>query len=266
MELGATPNVLAEPALKFRSTGREAMRLRFFAIAVGAALMLLSPAAQAQPSPQWPSCTGVPGVDWDQQIRGCSTLIESGRETPPRLAKAYDSRGIAYAKKADYDRAIADFSAAIRLDPNNAGYYSNRGNAYNDKGDHARAIADLNEAIRLDPKFATAYNNRCWARFLMGRDLDQALADCTASLRLSPNQADTINTRGVIQLKLGAYDRAIADFSAAIAMNPKDAGSLYARGLAKLRSGDSAGGEADIAAAKAIKADIATEYAGYGVK
>src|SRR5579864_1153602 len=96
---------------------REAMRLGFFGIAVVAGFMLLSPAAQAQPSPQWLSCTGHPGVDWDQQIRSCSTLIESGRETPHRAAAAYDNRGIAHANKGDYDRAIADFNAAIRLDP-----------------------------------------------------------------------------------------------------------------------------------------------------
>ncbi len=109
----------------------------------------------------------------------------------------------------------------------------------------------MNEAIRLDPKFATAYNNRCWARFLMGRDLDQALADCTASLRLSPNQADTINTRGVVQLKLGAFDRAIADFSAAIAINPKDAGSRYARGRGRARRREPAAAAASAAAVAA---------------
>jgi tetratricopeptide (TPR) repeat protein len=230
--------------------------------------MLQPSGAHAQPSPLWQSCsTGSQGVELEQQIRSCSTLIESGLETPARRAKAYDYRGIAYANRHDYDRAIVDFSEAIRLDPKDAYAYSNRGNAYNDKGDHERAIPDLNEAIRLDPKFADAYNNRCWARFLMGLDLDQALADCTEALRLSPtNRADTLNTRGVIELKLGAFDRAIADFGEAIAMNPKDAGSLYARGLAKRRNGDAAGGEADIAAAKAIKADIVTEYASYGVK
>jgi hypothetical protein len=36
-------------------------------------------------------------------------------------------------------------------------------------------------------------------------------------------------------------------------------------GLAKLRKGDVAGSEADIAAAKAIRADIADEFARYGV-
>src|SRR5258707_9851565 len=56
-------------------------RLRPFWIAIVAGLVLLTPEAHAQPSPQWGSCTGKPDVDWDQQIRSCSTLIESGRET-----------------------------------------------------------------------------------------------------------------------------------------------------------------------------------------
>ena len=41
---------------------------------------------------------------------------------------------------------------------------------------------------------------------------------------------------------------------------------LYGRGLAKARKGDRNGGTADIAAAKAIKSDIADEFARYGLK
>ena len=124
----------------------------------------------------------------------------------------------------------------------------------------------MDQAIRIDPKFAAAYNTRCWVRAVIGRDLAQALADCNESLRLRPDDANVINSRGLVQFKLGAFDRAIADYGAAIARNAKSAGSFYGRGVAKLRSGDIAGGDADIAAAKAIRADIATVYAGYGVK
>ena len=38
--------------------------------------------------------------------------------------------------------------------------YINRGHAYINKGDYDRAIADYTEAIRLDPKYAIAYGNR----------------------------------------------------------------------------------------------------------
>ena len=36
------------------------------------------------------------------------------------LAKAYYSRGLAYDAKGDYDRAIADFTKAVKLKPNDA--------------------------------------------------------------------------------------------------------------------------------------------------
>jgi hypothetical protein len=42
--------------------------------------------------------------------------------------------------------------------------------------------------------------------------------------------------------------------------------SLYGRGVAKRRKGDVAGGNADIAAARAIKADVAAEFARYGLQ
>ena len=44
------------------------------------------------------------------------------------------------------------------------------------------------------------------------------------------------------------------------------AGSLYGRGIAKLKKGDATGGNADIAAAKAIRPEIADEFARYGVQ
>ena len=60
----------------------------------------------------------------------------------PKLAMAYNNRGIAYDEKGEYDKAIADCSEAIRLDPKTAAAYSNRGLAYADKGDSDKAIAD----------------------------------------------------------------------------------------------------------------------------
>ncbi len=64
---------------------------------------------------------------------------------------------------------------------------------------------------------------------------------------------------------MGLLDDAIRDYNAALKLDPKNAGSLYGRGLAKQKKGNTEAGNADIAAAKAIQADIAEEYARYGV-
>jgi hypothetical protein len=57
----------------------------------------------------------------------------------------------------------------------------------------------------------------------------------------------------------------MSDYSDALDINPKLPSSLYGRGMARLKKGDKRG-SADIAAAKAINADLAAEFARYGVK
>jgi tetratricopeptide (TPR) repeat protein len=49
------------------------------------------------------------------------------------------------------DRAIADYTEALRLDPKYTFAYYNRGDAYRYNGDLDRAIADYTEALRLVP-------------------------------------------------------------------------------------------------------------------
>jgi tetratricopeptide (TPR) repeat protein len=106
------------------------------------------------------SCTGQPGIDWDLQIEVCTAIIETPEQSPRNRAVAYKNRGNAWDAKGDYDRAIDDFSAAIRLDPNYGIAYSNRGRAWTVLLELDRAIADFNEAIRINPKHANAYFNR----------------------------------------------------------------------------------------------------------
>jgi hypothetical protein len=48
------------------------------------------------------------------------------------------------------------------------------------------------------------------------------------------------------------------------ALQPTLASALYGRGLAKLKKGENASGEADVSAAKAMKPNVAEEFARYG--
>jgi Tetratricopeptide repeat. len=107
--------------------------------------------ANAQLSPQWHGCTGNPGIDWDQQIKSCTALIESGADAKENVAIAFYNRALAYENKEDYERAIADYSEAIRLNPNDADAYFYRSLDRKRKGDNAGAETDMAAAKRINP-------------------------------------------------------------------------------------------------------------------
>jgi tetratricopeptide (TPR) repeat protein len=183
----------------------------------------------------------------------------------PNYASAYYSRGLVYTAMGDPGRAIPDFTRAIALNPKNANAYNFRGTAYRAQGDLDRAIADFTEAITLDPKYAAAITSRCWTRVISGQHFQEALSDCNESLRIRPNDPETLESRGFTYLRLGQWDDAIADFGAVLAINPKYPNSLYGRGLAELKKGDRASADTDMAAAKAINPNVAEKLAGYGI-
>jgi tetratricopeptide (TPR) repeat protein len=150
----------------------------------------------------------------------------------PSYAVAYNNRGLVYHDMRHYERAIADYNDAIRLNPSYALAYYNRGNAYQAKGNYEHAIADYNDAIRLNPSDAFAYNNRGFAHHAKG-DYDRAIADYTESIGLrSPELHFPYTNRGKAHQAKGDYERAIVDYNEAIRFNPRYALAHYNRGLA----------------------------------
>src|SRR6266567_1765236 len=151
----------------------------------------------------------------DQSIAACARVIADNTETAANRAVAYKNRGNVYFDKKDYDRAIADDSEAIKLDPKLATAYNRRGVAYLNKRDLDRAFADYNEAINLSPNFAAAYNNRGGIH-QRRNDFDLAFADYSEAIRRDPNYAIAYNNRGVIYARRYDYAGAIADYGEAI--------------------------------------------------
>ncbi len=151
-------------------------------------------------------------------------------------AEEYFERGCVRAY-ADYAGRIADYSKAIRLNPQFAVAYNNRGNVYSDKGVFDSAIADYSEAIRLDPLYSTAYNNRCVAYCAQAR-YDEAVTDADNAIHLNPQYANAYNNRGIAYSHRGELSNAIADYDQALHLYPQYANAYYNRGLAYQTRGD----------------------------
>jgi len=154
----------------------------------------------------------------DLAIQYCTRAIESGRFAGADLARLHYGRGVEWAAKADFDRAIADYDAAIRLSPDFADAYYNRGNAWANKGEPDRAIADYGAAIRLNPKDSAPYVGRAIELTLKG-EYARAIADYETTLRANPKSDVAYFGRGRAYFYSGDYLRAIADFEQALKLD-----------------------------------------------
>jgi tetratricopeptide (TPR) repeat protein len=92
----------------------------------------------------------------------------------------------------------------------NSGTYYRQGVDWEGKGDHERAIANYSRAIELDPKFAEAYFGR-GADYVNKGLYDNAISDCTRALELNPKLAEAYYGRGSAYYFKGEYDKAWED-------------------------------------------------------
>lgn len=267
--------------------------------AIFASIILLAAPAGAQDVDRLTGqCAGEHDETDDEILAACSTLIALPQLDAKQRSLAYSNRAYAYQGKDDLDRALADASEAIRLDPSSAHAFYRRGDVYKNRNEVDSALRDFTEAIRLDPKVPVflvdrsnihlanrefdlairdldealrldpkdeieAIVNRCNVLTLKG-DFDAALADCRKGMQQHPNDYYPQSRLAFLYFKMDKLDDSIAAYDAALAFPDIDpygkAYSLYGRGLAKLKKGDKTGGEADMAAAKALAKHIAVDF------
>jgi S1-C subfamily serine protease len=173
----------------------------------------------------------------DAAIAACTRLISTGTKSATELALAYSYRGLHLIEKREYDRALADYNAATKLDPNSSLPYSGRGIIYLERGDVDRAIVAMTEAIRLSPQYPTDYTIRGDAYLRKGQR-DLALRDYNSAIKLNPNHVLAYSGRGEVHYLAGNYDRAIEDLGVAIRFDPKDARPYLFRGRSFSKKGE----------------------------
>lgn len=125
--------------------------------------------------------------------------------------------------------------------------------------DYDGALLNFDAWLKAHPEDASrpaAFNGRCWTRALLNRELDRALDDCNAAIRLRRDNAAFLDSRALVRLRRGELTLALADYDAAIRIAPRQAWSLYARGIVRKRLGDTSGANADRASAVAIEPAI----------
>jgi len=214
------------------------------------------------PSSTAPSDTQANNAPQQPQIPQLPQLPQQPQKPQQPQAPALTPDQLAYWASDEIVSALTDLIAKT---PDDENLYYKRGQYFAGKAAYKLALADLDRAVTLNGKDAFALNNRCWVRAVVG-NLQSALGDCNAALKVRPFFIDALDSRGLVFLKLGMYPNALADFDAALKLNAKFASSLYGRGLARQHTGQPALAAADLQAAAQLDPDIASEYKSWGVE
>jgi tetratricopeptide (TPR) repeat protein len=169
----------------------------------------------------------------------------------PNDAEAYKNRGLVYSRLEYYHEAIEDYTHSLQLNPDDAVVYYSRGYARFKLKDYMGAIADYTQAVQLNPNDPTAYYYRGLA-YAEIEDYRQAVEDYTQVVQLNPNDATAYLSRAVACLKLEDYERAIVDSTNSLKLEPNDATAYLNRGHARSKLKDFRGALEDYKRAREI--------------
>ena len=153
----------------------------------------------------------------DTPVRYADFMSAKGKKA---FVNALLKHGDSYLDEEEYALAIADYSQAINVEPNNEKALKNRAYAYRESSDYKNSIEDYTRVIDLEPNYQHAYFWRAWLYDELGEN-EKALLDLNKLLELNPNYSGiAYNNRAVAHENLGDLEKALVDYNKAIELEP----------------------------------------------
>ncbi len=199
---------------------------------------------------------------------GSALYFNSTLVTNPNYARRMNIADPERYARAQYDSAIAEYTAAISLDSSQVQALTNRGVLRDINGDRRAAIEDYTLALRINPKCADAYSKRAATLKALGKYKD-AIADYTAAINLDTSSyefdpkthfANAYFGRGVVFYRSGDLGRAIRDFDSALVISPDHSLVMINRAVALIDEKKYDAAVADLTRAIALLSPL--EYGG----
>ncbi len=114
------------------------------------------PIEQIDPAP---CLSATAAHDDDLTVAECGRLIDQPKTARADRIKALIARAGVFAGRNLPDRAIADYDVVLQLDPKSADIYNARGELWWKTGDRPKALADFSAALKQDPNHPAARGN-----------------------------------------------------------------------------------------------------------
>ena len=133
---------------------------------------------------------------------------------------AHNNLGEALREMGRTDEAMAQFRAALQIQPNSAKAHNNLGSILAQKNEADAAIAQFEKALQLQPRNWQAHGNLASVLFYQKGRADEAMAHCQQALEIRPNLAQAHIILGHILLQKGRDAEAMAQYQAVLQTEP----------------------------------------------
>jgi tetratricopeptide (TPR) repeat protein len=259
-------------------------KLLLYILLGGAAAVPATVMAQSNETERnWPLCRN---AQRDQPaaavVTACTALLSSADMDDFDRAEARSNRAIAYRVQHAYRAAVADYRAALSINPDFEWAHAGLGAVYREMGDARRSIREYDIALpMLDARLATITDGPAHTEIVSrlafghyGRGLAyamlnenrQALQDFRAAVRGAPDEPQMANglcwTLAALDESL---DEARAACDAALRLRPDYTEALDSRGLVSLRQQRFQDAWSDYDAAVRLSATAASSRYGRGI-
>lgn len=155
--------------------------------------------AHAADSPEMTLCMD-DDKDNAPRIAACTKVIGDTATVGDARIDALVARGMLFDDEEQFEKAIADFTEALKLAPDDHTVLVLRGNSHDGNGAPQLAIADYTAAIKVAPDDAAAYYNRATVYEDLG-DKAKAIADYTKAIEIDPEYAEAKEALADLQKK-----------------------------------------------------------------
>lgn len=157
----------------------------------------------------------------DVRLAGCTVILSSQAITSSVRSSVFYNRALAFHAKKQWQKAIDDYSSAIKLNNTKPKYFFGRGVAYVRAYQYAQGIKDYTVAIKSNYRLHITYTNRGAAYMGLSQD-DLALADYQRAQKINPDYAPLYHGLGFVYEMRGKRRAAITAYQRAIKLNPLD--------------------------------------------
>jgi arylsulfatase A-like enzyme/tetratricopeptide (TPR) repeat protein len=155
----------------------------------------------------------------------------------PKLVSVQIEAGLAWQRLHEDSRAIADFKAALRYQPESALAHYDLGISLGNLHEEARAVSELDVATQIQPWLSQAYTARGLDLARMGK-LREAVTALSRALRIDPSDFTACLNRGKLEMVQQEWDVAASDVARARNLEPRSGPAHEALGTLAFYRGD----------------------------